>query len=169
MEPCFLSTDPVERQWSSCSGVGRDHGPVAKTQIVWDLIGHQFSLIRLKHFDSQRSRNIMPQDTPIDLTFDVLSKAIAGHAAAIRCRSILQPAAGEGTKVFPPTHSGGVYATERRRIPGREQPVECVLLDSVQSQANRIEEALQDAIDRKPPLIELPLIVVDFGNEVADI
>jgi CRISPR-associated protein Csb1 len=111
----------------------------------------------------------MPQDIPIDLTFDVLNKAIAGHAAAIRCRSTLQPAAGEGTKVFPPTHSGGKYATEQRRIPGREQPVECVLLDSVQSQANRIEEALQDAVDRKPPLIELPLIVVDFGNEVADV
>lgn len=109
----------------------------------------------------------MAQDKPSELTFEMLGKAIAGHAAAIRCKSILQPAAGEGTKVFPPTHSGGIYATEQRRIPGRDQPVECVLLDSVQSQANRMEEALQDAVDRG--LIELPLIVVNFGDQVADV
>ncbi|HEY1338141.1 MAG TPA: type I-U CRISPR-associated RAMP protein Csb1/Cas7u, partial [Bryobacteraceae bacterium] len=101
------------------------------------------------------------------MTFDKLSHAISGHAAAIRCRSALQPAAGAGTKVFPPTHSGGVYATEQRRIPGRDQPVECVLLDSVQSQANRMEDALQDAVDRG--LIELPLINVDFSEANASL
>ena len=100
--------------------------------------------------------------SPIDLTFDVLTKAISGQAAAVRCRSTLQPAAGAGTKVFPPTHSGGVYATEQRRVPGEKQPVECVLLDSVQSQANRMEDALQEAVDRG--LIELPLISVDFSE-----
>ena len=109
----------------------------------------------------------MANNASTDLSFEILSKAVAGHAVAIRCRSTLQPAAGEGTKVFPPTHAGGAYATEQRRIPDAEDPVECVLLDSVQSQANRIEEALQDAVDRN--LIEMPLIVVDFGNEVADI
>jgi CRISPR-associated protein Csb1 len=109
----------------------------------------------------------MSHDSPAELTFDALVKAIVGSAAAIRCRSTLQPAAGAGTKVFPPTHSGGAYATEHRRIPGRDQPVECVLLDSVQSQANRMEDALQDAVDRE--LIELPLIVVDFGDSVADV
>src|SRR5437763_478113 len=80
------------------------------------------------------------------LTYEKLKQAIAGNAAAIRCRSILQPAAGEGTKVFPPTHKGGVYATEKRRIPVRDESgkvvstreSDCVLLDSVQSQANRI-------------------------------
>ncbi len=107
------------------------------------------------------------KDDIVPLTYEVLKQAVSGHAAAIRCRSILQPAAGEGTKVFPPTHSGGVYATEQRRLPDRKEPVECVLLDSVQSQANRMEEALQDAIDRG--LIKMPLIVVEFGNEVADI
>jgi len=101
------------------------------------------------------------------LTYELLKNAVAGNAAAIRCRSVLQPAAGEGTKVFPPTHSGGAYAMERRRLPGREQPVECVLLDSVQSQANRIEDAIQDAIDRGT--IKMPLIVVEFGDTVADV
>jgi len=49
--------------------------------------------------------------------------------------------------VFPPTYAGAVYAIEKRRVPGRDEPVTCVLLDSVQSQANRMEEALQDAFD----------------------
>jgi CRISPR-associated protein Csb1 len=109
------------------------------------------------------------------LTFDMLKQAVAGHAAAIRCRSRLQPAGGEGTKVFPPTHAGGVYAMEKRRIPVRDESgkvvstreADCVLLDSVQSQANRIEDVLQQAIDDK--LIEMPLIVVDFGDRVPDV
>lgn len=101
------------------------------------------------------------------LTFKQLQLAVRGPAAAIRCRAKLQPAAGEGTKVFPPTHAGGAYAVEQRRLPGRETPVECVLLDSVQSQANRIEEALQRAVDEGK--IKLPLIVVDFGDLVPDI
>jgi len=85
--------------------------------------------------------------------------------AAARCRATLQPAAGEGAKVFPPTYAGSVYATEKRRIPGHDEPVDCVLLDSVQSQANRMEEALQQAIDSnrfKNASIALPLIEVDF-------
>jgi CRISPR-associated protein Csb1 len=106
------------------------------------------------------------------LTFESLRQAISGQAAAIRCRTILQPAAGVGTKVFPPTHSGGVYATEQRRLPVKDKPgetrvVECVLLDSVQSQANRIEDALQQAIDDGK--LKMPLIVVNFGNTVADV
>ncbi len=91
--------------------------------------------------------------------------------AAIRCRTLLQPAGGEGTKVFPPTYAGAVYATEKRRLPGYVDPVDCVLLDSVQSQANRLEEALQDAVDRG--LIKIPVIYVDFtefypGTDKAD-
>jgi CRISPR-associated protein Csb1 len=102
---------------------------------------------------------------PLDLK--TLHAAVAGVAVAIRCRTILQPAAGPGTKVFPPTHAGGVYATEKRRLPGHAEPVECVLLDSVQSQANRIEDALQQAID--DGRLQMPLIVVNFGNSVADV
>lgn len=106
------------------------------------------------------------------LTLDVLSTAIRGHAAAFRCRTKLQPAGGEGTKVFPPTHSGGAYATEQRRLPVNDKPgetrvVDCVLLDSVQSQANRIEDALQQAIDDGK--LSMPLIVVNFGDSVADV
>lgn len=87
--------------------------------------------------------------------------------AAIRCRASLQPAAGDGTKVFPPTYAGAVYATEKRRLPGYDDPVDCVLLDSVQSQANRMEEALQQAIDSgrlKAAGVDLPLVEVDFTS-----
>ncbi len=88
--------------------------------------------------------------------------AVAGSAAAFRSRVTLQPAGGEGDKVFPPTYSGAVYATEKRRLPGHDNPVECVLLDSVQSQANRIEEALQDAVD--DGRIQIPVVEVDFSD-----
>jgi len=111
--------------------------------------------------------------TPLDLR--ILQTAVSGYAVAIRCRSVLQPAAGPGTKVFPPTHAGGVYATERRRIPVKDESgtvistreADCVLLDSVQSQANRIEDALQQAID--DGRLTMPLIVVNFGDTVADV
>jgi CRISPR-associated protein Csb1 len=117
---------------------------------------------------------IMSQDKNegATLTFELLKRAISGNAAAIRCRSFLQPAAGEGTKVFPPTYSGGVYANEKRRcrIENKTETIDCVLLDSVQSQANRMEEALQDAVDRglfEP--VGLPVIEVIFGDSVADV
>jgi CRISPR-associated protein Csb1 len=91
-----------------------------------------------------------------------LMDAVTGTAAAFRARTRLQPAGGEGDKVFPPTYSGAVYATERRRLSEYDEPVQCVLLDSVQSQANRIEEALQDAVDEGR--IEIPVIEVDFSD-----
>ena len=104
----------------------------------------------------------MSENPPEKLTLDILKDAVE-NAAAFRCRRLLQPAAGAGTKIFPPTYSGAVYAKERRRLPGREQPVECVVLDSVQSQANRMEEALQDALDNGK--IVMPLIEVDFHDD----
>ena len=108
----------------------------------------------------------------LELTFEKLKSAVSGSAAAFRCRNTLQPAGGKGDKVFPPTYAGAVYAVEKRRIPEQDEPVPCVLLDSVQSQANRMEEALQKAVDSKE--LSIPLIQVDFsdyaptGNEEED-
>ena len=65
------------------------------------------------------------------LTLKRLQDAIGGSAAAFRCRRRLQPAGGEGDKVFPPTFAGAVYAVERRRVQGKADAVTCVLLDSV--------------------------------------
>lgn len=95
------------------------------------------------------------------LDYHQLKRAVT-QAAAFRCRRRLQPAGGEGDKVFPPTFAGAVYAVERRRLPGRDEPVVCVLLDSVQSQANRMELALQEAVDAGN--IHMPLVEVDFSE-----
>jgi CRISPR-associated protein Csb1 len=97
---------------------------------------------------------------PQALTLDTLKQAVAGTAAAFRCTTELQPAGGEGDKVFPPTYEGGRYAFETRLVPGREEPVPCVLLDSVQSQANRMELALLDAWRAKR--LPLPVVTVTF-------
>jgi CRISPR-associated protein Csb1 len=97
------------------------------------------------------------------LTLDLIRNAIAGSAAAFRCRQKLQPAGGEGSPVFPATYEGGKYATEERRLPDREVPVPCVVLNSVQSEANHVELALLDAWDDKE--IPLPVIVVDFAGQ----
>ncbi len=95
---------------------------------------------------------------------DLLDAVRSG--AAMRCRMTIQPAGGEGDKVFPPTYLGAKYAKEERlvTVPGKDAPdrVPCVLLDSVQSQANRMEEALQAAFDSGR--IKLPVIEVDFSK-----
>src|SRR4051812_9055123 len=96
------------------------------------------------------------------LNLNILKDAVAGNAAAFRCRRRLQPAGGAGDKIFPPTFAGAVYSIEKRRLPGREEAVDCVVLDSVQSQANRMELALQAAIDAKT--ITMPLLQVDFSE-----
>lgn len=91
-------------------------------------------------------------------------KQLVQSAAALRYRARLQPAGGPGDKVFPPTYSGKSqndpprYAEEKRRIDG--ETVDCVHLDSVQSQANRMEEALQEAAQEG--IITLPRVEVDF-------
>lgn len=102
----------------------------------------------------------------IDL--DTLQSAVAGSAAAFRSRTRLQPAGGEGDKAFPPTYAGAVYATEERRVKrpdGNYATIPCVLMDSVQSQANRLEEALQQAIDAgRFDDCHIPVIEVDFSG-----
>ncbi len=105
------------------------------------------------------------------LTLDSLRQLVEGDAVAIRGKAILEPAGGPGDKVFPPTHSVDErrattrYASEKRRIDGRE--IECVLLDSVQSQANRMEESLQELWKNKK--IALPVISVDFSSVAQDV
>jgi len=91
-----------------------------------------------------------------------LQSAVRGSAAAFRCRRRLQPAGGPGDKVFPPTFAGAVYAVEQRRVPGRAEPVTCVVLDTAQAQANGMEEALQDALDAGR--IKIPVLKVDFSQ-----
>ena len=110
--------------------------------------------------------------TPVPLDLAALKKLVEGDAVAIRGRATLEPAGGAGDKVFPPTHSttdtrtpGAKYAFEMRRLRG--EIVECVLLDSVQSQANRMEEALQALWASRR--VTLPVICVDFSGVADDV
>lgn len=95
-----------------------------------------------------------------------LTAAITGSAAAIRIITRLKPAGGSRTKIFPPTHSGGLYAWEMRRT-GHDELVRTVLLDSVQSQANRMEQALLEAY--RSQQLKFPLVETDFSNHFLDI
>ncbi len=97
------------------------------------------------------------------LAYEVLQAAVGGNAAALRCVTQYQPAGGPGDKVFPPTYEGGKYAVETRVLEGGEV-AECVLLDSVQSQANRMELALLEAHRGKH--IGLPLLIARFDQDV---
>lgn len=96
------------------------------------------------------------------LDLEVLQQAIAGHAAAFRCVTEYQPAGGKGDKVFPPTYEGGKYAVEKR-VAADGEVVDCVLLDSVQSQANRMELALLEAC--RAGRVQLPLVTARFDDE----
>ncbi len=97
-----------------------------------------------------------------------LMDAVGSDAAFRRVRR-LQPVGGQGDKIFPPTYRGQGrndpprHVFELRRVDGKE--IWCVLIDSVQSQANRLEEALlaaaeeEEARDERLPL---PYVTVDF-------
>lgn len=63
-------------------------------------------------------------------TLDVVKHAVGSAAAGG-----FSPVGGAGDKVLPPTFAGAVYALDRWHVPGRDEPVQCELLDSVQSQA----------------------------------
>lgn len=100
---------------------------------------------------------------------EALDPATAGDlrgAAAIRLRPSLQPAGGPGTKVMPPTYAPERqgepprYVHEERKIDGETKP--CVSLDSVASQANRLEVALSGAIESGE--LHVPNIWVDQGE-----
>ena len=97
----------------------------------------------------------------IDL--ELLNQACANGAAAIRIRTKLIPVGGLDDKIFPPTYAGekhAVYAIEKRRIGERE--VTTVLLDSVQSQANRLEQGLLQAVEDDG--LKIPVIEVNFAS-----
>lgn len=85
---------------------------------------------------------MVEQQRAQELSLEKIKTAVRS-AAAFRLRAKLSGMGGDGDKVFPPTYAGGVYAVEDRRIDG--SVVRCALLDSVQSQANRMEGALLDA------------------------
>ena len=99
----------------------------------------------------------------MNMTASSLAEAIANHAALRRIQR-LQPVGGVGDKLFPPTYPGARrdapprHVFERRRVNGGD--VWCVLIDSVQSQANRLEEALLAVAEQGG--VRIPYVTVDF-------
>src|ERR1035438_2841643 len=104
-----------------------------------------------------------------ELTYEELLGGCGGSLAAIRLRVQLQPIAGPGEKVFPATHLKGVYAEEMRNISddkGGFRKSKAVLIDSVQSQANRLEKVLLQAVDAGE--IQLPIFDLEVeGHRVT--
>ena len=95
------------------------------------------------------------------------------EGAAFRRIQRLQPVGGRGDKIFPPTYpgegrNGPRHVFERRRVDGED--IWCVLIDSVQSQANRLEEALLAAVDEghEDRRVPLPYVAVDFRGLELD-
>ena len=107
------------------------------------------------------------------LTLKALQGILTDGTVAIRGLATLEPAGGPGDKVFPPSHllengdvsPGAKYAFEKRRLQGVD--VDCVLMDSVQSQANRMEEVLQKLWTAGR--ISLPVVVADFTDAAPDV
>ena len=104
---------------------------------------------------------------PVDIGY--LEEAVRSASAFRRVRRLL-PVGGDGCYVAPPTYLDAgdqqAHIFEMRMISGK--PVQCALLDSVQSQANRLEEALDKA---EPGEISPPKLYVDFtaDPDVADL
>ena len=105
----------------------------------------------------------MTGESIMTVDLQTLRNAVGGTAAAFRCVTDYQPVGGAGDKVFPPTYEGGKYATEERVDPATSEIRHCVLLDSVQSQANRMELALLEA--HRTGTIQIPLLVTRFDQE----
>ncbi len=95
------------------------------------------------------------------MNYQQLHQAVQS-AAGLRLRLRLQPLYGAGEIVFPCTVAGGKYQISNRRIPGYDQSVSCAILDSVQSQANRMEDAL--LADIRDGKLKLPHLETDFGG-----
>ncbi len=115
------------------------------------------------------------------LTHEELQKAVSGTAAGFRVTTRLEPLGGPDDKLYPPTFGDAVrvpvpvgedrderrkskYALEWRRIGGASKL--CVVLDSVASQANRLETALLDGYERGE--LKFPFARVDFTSATHD-
>ncbi len=97
-----------------------------------------------------------------DELFDLLLRASHDGIAAMRAITQLQPIEGEGGKIYPPTYADSTYAFEKRVRDGQE--IQTVLLDSVQSSANRFEECLLRAYQAGS--LRIPVFEMNFpGHE----
>ncbi len=92
--------------------------------------------------------------TSIDAIYERILGGVSGpnDTAGIRIAATYSPALGPGAKIYPPTFPVSPSPDWKRylvdsRFDAEGNSVQAVLVDSIQSQANRVEEALQDALD----------------------
>lgn len=102
------------------------------------------------------------------LPYTDLLHDIAGAAAGVRAIIELQPAGGQGDKIFPASYADGLYAEENRINPATGEVSKTVLLDSVASQANRAELALLKAWRRNEIAFPLPRIDFSAARDLVD-
>ncbi|MCA1676863.1 MAG: type I-U CRISPR-associated protein Cas7, partial [Actinobacteria bacterium] len=105
----------------------------------------------------------------MSLSYDHLRDAVTGGGVGLRSRLDLEPLGGPGDKIFPPTYGTSEsaetrYAVEDRTLPGPDGPTttRSAVLDSVASQANRLELALLDAV--RAGNLSAPVTSVDFAG-----
>lgn len=103
----------------------------------------------------------------IKKTYEELAEAVSltTDKAVLRISSEYEPAGGPGSKVYPPTfppRDNSPYVIEERRYDGQERAA--VLLDQVQSQANRAEEALLRA--RRSRRVVFPIMELHHSGAI---
>ena len=90
--------------------------------------------------------------------FSKLGDFLHSAHAALRVRVDLQPAGGSGDKFLPPTYEGGSYAEEERLVNGQME--KSVLVNSVASEAARLEAALKQGLEEEQvsfPVVSLKI------------
>lgn len=107
-----------------------------------------------------------------DLDLDLLlSASSAGGSTCLTSTTELAPAAGPHAAVAPARfaadgrqQSMGTYAYEKRYLDGAQ--AQAVLIDSKQSQLNRAEQGLRNAIlDGDPVLTRMPRVLVSYERD----
>ena len=115
------------------------------------------------------------------ISYDLLAQAcVPGGASCLTSVTELEPAAGPHASVAPAKFASsdsrdkkGTYAYEHRYLDGEARTA--VLIDSKQSQLNRCEAALAQAVtDGHPVLSRMPRVVVSYdrdglGEEYSDL
>ncbi|MCH4250342.1 MAG: type I-U CRISPR-associated RAMP protein Csb1/Cas7u [Microbacteriaceae bacterium] len=101
------------------------------------------------------------------ITMEMLTEASsAGGSSALTSRTRLAPAAGEQALVAPARYAGrggSTYVFERRLV--HAEPVSTVLIDSRTSAANRLEDALSQAIANGHSLLSrIPRMRVSYSQ-----
>jgi CRISPR-associated protein Csb1 len=121
--------------------------------------------------------------TTTDDLYNRIRDAVSGpsNTAGIRISAAYEPAAGPGSKIYPPTFpltkvddTWKRYLVDKRFTgeSGNLKLTDTVLVDSIQSQSNRWEEAVQDAIDAAEiavPVLDLVMTIDGTDHHITNL